>query len=174
MAILIATVFMSIGYATINSVTLDFDGSANAFRTTGVFIYDASIDSTSPANVFDSNISIMYSTMMQSRVVLNENTSSTLSMNVTIYNKSNNDVYFDRVVYGDNFYDNNNIDYTLSGLSHGQKLSVDDSVTFTITFKYTDQYKASNPSTFTNVLNSYLDFRFVNGYTITYNGFIAE
>ncbi len=170
-AIVIASVFMSIGYATVNSVTVDLTGSANAYAVKDVFIYDASIDSSSPADVFESNISIMYSTMMQSRVVLNQNSSSTLTMNITIYNKSDGDVYFDQVVYGDNFYDNNNIDYTLSGLTQGQRLGVNENVSFTITFKYTDQYKATNPSTFDNVLNSYLNFRFVKGYTITYNGF---
>ena len=167
-AIVIATFFMSIGYASINSVTLNMNGNANAVKLTGVFIYDASINSTSPANVNASNISIMYSTMMESKVVLNNDKNSTLTMNVTIYNKSENDVYFDKTVYGENFYDNSNIDFSLNGLTHGQKLAKNDNVTFTITFKYTDEYKNTNPTTFTNILNSYIGYNFVLGHTITY------
>ena len=142
---------MSIGYARVGSVTSELVGLVNAKKATGVFIYDATINASSPADVYESNISILYSTMMQSRVVLNENVNSTLTMNITIYNKSDDDVYFDKTVYGENFYDNNNIDFTLSGITHGQKLSKNDNVSFTMTFKYTDAYKASNPSTFTNV-----------------------
>ena len=167
-AIFIATILMSIGYARVESVTDTLAGRVSAVKTTGIFIYDATINASSPANVYDSNISIMYSTMMQSRVVLNDNVNSTLTMNITIYNKSDDDVYFDNTVYGDNFYDNNNIDFTLNGLTHGQKLAKDANVSFTITFKYTDAYKGSNPSTFTNTLNSYIGFIFKKGCSITY------
>ena len=170
-AIFIATVFMSIGYATVNSVTLDVGGKVSVEAFKGLFIYDINIDPNSNANLEGSKIDLFHETMAQSRVVLNDNINSTLTMNVTIYNKSDNDVYFDQVVYGSNFYDNNNIDFTLTGLTNGQKLSVNDNVSFQITFKYSDAYKATNPSTFDNILNSYLNFRFVNGYSITYNGF---
>ena len=167
-AIFVATLLMSVGYARVESVTRELSGNVSALRAKGIFIYDASINASSPANVYDSNISIMYGTMMQSTVVLNDNINSTLTMNITIYNKSEDDVYFDKTVYGDSFYDNNNIDFTLSGLTHGQLLAKNNSVTFTMTFKYTDAYKNTNPSTFTDTLNSYIGFEFKKGCSITY------
>ena len=91
-------------------------------------------------------------------------------MQISVYNNSSDDYYFDDVVYGSNFYDNNNIDYTLSGINHGDKISIHETKTFTITFKYTDEYKNSNPTSFDNVLNSYINFKFIKGYSISYTG----
>lgn len=170
-AIFIATVFMSIGYATVNSVTLDVGGKVSVEAFKGLFIYDINIDPNSNANLEGSKIDLFYETMVQSKVVLNNNVNSSLTMNVTIYNKSNDDVYYDNAIFGDSFYDNDNIDFTVNGITHGQKLAQGGNVSFTITFKYTDEYKASNPSEFDSILNSYINFRFIHGYSITYVGF---
>ena len=168
-AIIVASFFMSIGYAVVGSVTVDVSGTAQAEVPNTVFITYASIDQSSNANVSQSNINLYHETVLNSTVVLNNNVNSTLTMNITVKNNSNNDYYFDQVVYDSDFYDNDNIDFTLSNMSHGDLLESDNSTSFTITFKYTDSYKASNPSTFDNILNSYLNFRFKKGYAITYS-----
>ena len=166
LAMFVATLFMCIGYATVNSVTLNFSGSVSAEAFRGVFVSATTIlDSNST-----SHVDLFYETMMQSTVILEDNKDSTLSMQISVYNNSQEDVYYDNTVYGDNFYDNENIDYTITGISHGDKLAVHATKTFTITFKYTDEYKATNPTIFDNVLNSYLNFRFIKGYSITYTG----
>ena len=158
--IFIASLFMCVGYATVNNVTLNLAGASSVASQKGIFIYDAQIDENSNANVASSNIALTYGTVLESTVVLNNNVNSTLTMEITIYNKEASTAIFDKVSYGSNFYDNNNIDFTLTGLTHGQEVRSNESVTFTITFKYTDAYKATNPSTFTNTLNSYLNFDF--------------
>ena len=160
LAIVIASVFMCVGYATVNNVTLDLAGNASIVASPTIYIFDADIDPTSNGNVAASEILLTHDTVLQSKVVLNNDVNSTLTMEITIKNDTNYDTFFDDVVYGNNFYDNNNIDFSLSGLVHSQRLSAHDSVTFTITFKYTDAYKATNPTTFTNTLNSYLNFEF--------------
>ena len=162
-ALFFASVFMCIGYATVNNVSLDLVGSANIKAEPRIFIFDADIDGNSDANISASSIDLYYDTMLQSTVVLNNDVDSTLSMEITIKNTTSNNAYFEEVAYGNNFYDNNNIDFTLTGLEVNQKLAAHGSITFTITFKYTDQYIASNPSTFTNTLNSYLNFKFGTG-----------
>ena len=166
----IASLFMCIGYASVNSVTLNLGGLVSVEAFKGIFLSDITILSSSS----ESHVDLFYETMMQSTVVLEDNINSTLSMQISVYNNSSDDYYFDDVVYGSNFYDNNNIDYTLSGINHGDKISIHETKTFTITFKYTDEYKNSNPTTFDNVLNSYINFRFKKGYSITYTNITTQ
>ena len=170
-AIFIATLLMSVGYSSINNVTLDLTGRSSMVATTGVFIHEATINQAANADVNSSEIQLFYQTMLRSKVaLLTDNLNSTLPITITVYNKSAYDVYFDDVIYSNEFYDNNHIDYTLSGISHLQKLAKNTSVTFTITFKYTNAYKNSSPSQpYDNILNSYLNFRFLKGYNITYS-----
>ena len=169
-AIFIATLLMSVGYSSINNVTLDLTGRSSMVATTGVFIHEATINQAANADVNSSEIQLFYQTMLRSKVaLLTDNLNSTLPITITVYNKSAYDVYFDDVIYSNEFYDNNHIDYTLSGISHLQKLAKNTSVTFTITFKYTNAYKNSSPSQpYDNILNSYLNFRFLKGYDIIY------
>ena len=162
----IASLFMCIGYASVNSVTLNLGGLVSVEAFKGIFLSDITILSSSS----ESHVDLFYETMMQSTVVLEDNINSTLSMQISVYNNSSDDYYFDDVVYGSNFYDNNNIDYTLSGINHGDKISIHETKTFNITFKYTDEYKNSNPTNFDNVLNSYINFKFIKGYSISYTG----
>lgn len=168
-AIVIASFFMSIGYASIDSVTMDINGTAEAEIPKNVFITNANINQSSNANLSQSHINLFHETLLNSTVVLNDNVNSTLTIDINVKNNSNDDLYFDQVVYDPEFYDNNNIDFTLSNISHGDLLTKGSSTSFSITFKYTDSYKASNPTTFANMLNSYLNFKYKKGYAITYS-----
>ena len=162
-ALTIASLFMCVGYASVNNITLDLAGDAGIKGNPMIYIVDAQIDPNSDANVASSAISLIYETLMESTVVLNNDVDSTLTMEITIRNATPHNTYFEEVVYGNNFYDNNNIDFVLTGLDVNQMVPARGSVTFTITFKYTDAYIETNPTTFTNTLNSYLNFKFGTG-----------
>ncbi len=168
-AIIFATFFMSIGYAAINSTSMDIEGELSFKEFESIYIRSATIDQNSNADISNSQIGLYYETIVQSTVALDNDADSTLTMNITIKNNTQETKYFDKVVYDNNFYDNENIDFTLNGITSGYMLSPGNSVSFTITFKYSDEYIASNPNDFDNILNSYINFKFKKGYSITYS-----
>lgn len=162
--IIVATLFMSVGYATVNSVSLDLTGTSNIKSRPAVIITDATITSgTNGTDTLRSSIDMLHEDIMKSRIVLGSNQSATLTVSMTILNNTSDKRMFTGVTYGNNFYDNNNISYSLSGLNVGDTLAPGASKTYTITFSY----NSSNTSN--NVLNSYLKFNFEKYWTITYS-----
>jgi len=166
----VATLFLEIGYAQISSVELNIGGSVIAQKQTGVVIMDAHYVSNNNADISSSIIKSYYQTMLNSKVVLGNDTSSSITYEITIKNLTNAPKSFDGAVYEQEFYDNPNITFELNGLSIGDVLASNQSVTFTITYKYTGT-DISN-----NTLNSYINFSFndietINSYTITYINF---
>ena len=61
---------MSIGYATINSITLDINGDVSLVSQDGLFITEVNYDSNNDANLEESKIITFSSTTLISRVVL--------------------------------------------------------------------------------------------------------
>ena len=88
LAIVIASVFMCVGYATVNNVTLDLAGNASIVASPTIYIFDADIDPTSNGNVAASEILLTHDTVLQSKVVLNNDVNSTLTMEITIKKSS--------------------------------------------------------------------------------------
>ena len=82
MTIIFASLFLSIGYAQISNINLGISGTASISETEDVFISDAIINTNSPANIANSNILLTNLTLMQSKVTLNQNRNSNLSMNI--------------------------------------------------------------------------------------------
>ena len=150
----IATLFLGIGYAQISSVELNIGGSVIAQKQTGVVIMDVHYVSNNNANISSSIINSYYQTMLNSKIVLGNDSSSSITYEITIKNLTNAPKRFDGAVYEQEFYDNPNITYELNGLSIGDVLASNQSVTFTITYKYTGT-DISN-----NILNSYINFSF--------------
>ena len=68
--ITLTTIFMSIGYATINSITLDISGDVSLVSQDGLFITEVNYDSNNDANLEESKIITFSSTTLISRVVL--------------------------------------------------------------------------------------------------------
>ena len=68
--ITLTTIFMSIGYATINSITLDINGDVSLVSQDGLFITEVNYDSNNDANLEESKIITFSSTTLISRVVL--------------------------------------------------------------------------------------------------------
>lgn len=162
----IVSLFMSVGYAAINSVSLNVTGTATATKQNGVFITDVVYTSNVSANVAESKINDFYGTLLNSTVSLSTtNSNSSITYTVTVYNSYDVDYEFKGVVYDSAFYDNEDITYSLSGINVGDVIGSHQSKTFTITFSYENGVGQSN------ILNSYLNFDFAEpgSYAITYN-----
>ena len=174
--ILISTLIMGIGYASVNSITGEITGTVIAESQTGVFITDVIYASDVDANSKTSEIQNYLGTMMKSRIELsNSNSSSEITYKVIIYNNSNCEYGFEGVIYGDEFYDNKNITFSITGITKGDIIKPKEEKKITITFKYKDGKISEN-----NILNSYLNFKFTTiyriaiqnnePYNVTYNG----
>ena len=155
-----AALFMSVGYAAINSISLNLNGEMFALAQEGVFITEVNIDSENSvdADFVNTKVNSSYQTTLNSSVYLSDtNPDSTVVMDVTIHNSTDDDYVFNGVTYevGNNTYSNENIVYSLSGLENGNKLSKNNSITFEITFSYKDNKLTDN-----NILLSYLNFNF--------------
>lgn len=160
----LATLLMSVGYSTVNSVSFDLNGEASIKSSPGIYVYNAQIaQGTNGTNPNDSRITMLYNDVMKSVVVLGDNTNSTLTLNVTIYNTLSYDTIFTGITHSENFYSNNNITYDVNGITVGTILPANSSTSFTMVFRY-DGNDVSN-----NTLVSYLKFNFEKFYTITYN-----
>ena len=81
----IATIFMSIGYATINSITLDISGDVSLISQEGIFITEVSYVSNIDASLEESKIIAYSSTTLNSQVVLsNTNSNSSITYKIKI------------------------------------------------------------------------------------------
>lgn len=87
--LVISTLFMSIGYATVNSVILSVEGTTTAEIPTGVFITKTNYVSDVNANIENCQIISTYQTMMNSNITLsNEDPNSSITYSITLYNSS--------------------------------------------------------------------------------------
>lgn len=156
--IIIATVFMGIGYASVNSVTLDIAGELTAKEQDGVYIKSVKCIKDNNADLKLSKINNYYQTVLYSTIVLSStDVSSSITYYITIYNNSDKNYYFKDTLFSDEFYDNNDITFSLDGLEKGDTIKPYSELSFSITFKYSSNITKIN----SNILNSYLNFKFV-------------
>ena len=155
--ILIATICMAIGYAAVNSVSLDIDGEAGAIEQNNIFITDAQYVGNVDADLTASKVVTTYQTLFQSEVTLSpSNGNSSITYSITVYNSTNDEYFFKGTEYDEEFYSNQGITFDLSGMEVGTLLNGKEFLTFEITFHYVDNVVASS-----NFLSSYLNFEFV-------------
>lgn len=164
--ILIATLFMSIGYAEITGTQMVIEGIAIAEAQDGVFITDIqSTGSDEATNITDSNIDYYKYTTLKSTVVLGNSTSSYITYKVSLYNNSNKDYLFIKALTDKEMpsqYSNINIEYELSGLNeYSTIIAKNEELEFNITFKYVNEADTTQ-STLTSILN----FRFLEKPTL--------
>lgn len=164
---LFGTIFMGIGYATVNSVVMEIGGVASAMVRKEVFIRTANVIDTD-SDMPNAIINDYYQTMLNSTVMLDDSDpNSSITFEVTIYNTTDDIYKFTGVEYilGDETYSNEDIVYYLTNLNDGHILKKGDFVTFNITFHYKDNIIPDN-----NILNSYLTFVFepIRTFSITY------
>jgi len=157
--------FLGVGYAQIAGINLEVNGTASLNEQTGIVISDINYSSSVLADPSQSSINTYYQTMLDSTIVLGNDTTSSITYQVTVRNLTEDNYVFSKVIYDEDFYDNENITYELSGISHGSLLGANQSITFNVTFKYTGN-DISN-----NTLNSFLNFKFKkeNSVTVTFN-----
>lgn len=154
----VATLFMGVGYASINSISLDIDGSALAKVPDGVYITEVNYKDDINADLENSSILNTYQTMMKSNIYLSStDVNSTITYEITIYNSDVDPYRFGGVDYilGDTTYSNEGISFDLNNLTEGYILYSKSYITFTLTFCYSDGVLSSN-----NSLLSYLNFNF--------------
>lgn len=164
--IVMASLFMGIGYAAVNSVIIDIKGTVVAKAQDGVYITDVYYDSDINADLENSKIINAYQTMLNSSIALSDvDANSSITYAITVYNSSDETYYFDKVDYlgSETTYSNEDIVFEINGLSHDDTLDSKNSLTFTITFYYKDGVLSTN-----NILSSYLNFSFRKMYTISY------
>lgn len=154
--ITLTTIFMSIGYATINSITLDISGDVSLVSQEGLFITEVNYDSNIDANLEESKIITFSSTTLNSRVVLsNTNGNSSITYKIKVYNKNNETYRFNNSIYDNAFYSNQNIIFTLTGIDKDTKIEPHTFKEFSITFSYKDNIVPDS-----NTLVSYIGFNF--------------
>ena len=149
-----AILIMSVGYASINSVTGDIEGTALADAQEGVFITNIEYVSDVNASASNSRVNKFLGTVMDSTMQLSDSdANSSITYKVTVYNKGIEEAIFQKIRYANDFYDNNDIIFDISGFTTGEKIGPGESRDIIITFKYNGTTVPSN-----TVLNSYLNF----------------
>lgn len=152
-----ALVLLGIGYAQVSDVNLNITGEAVAKGEEGIFITGVTYDSSNIANPSDSTITSTYLTTMQSTINLGNDLNSTITYKVTIRNNTDEPAIYNDAIYDPDLgYDNNDIEYIVNGITHGDILNPNENVEFAITFKYKDSLSQVSNS----ILNSYINFKF--------------
>lgn len=154
----LSTLFIGIGYASVNSVILDISGSLSAKSQDGIFITEVNYKSDVSADYNSSRIISAYQTMLNSNIYLSKtDAKSQITYSVTIYNSNDNAYAFDKADYLESAdtYSNEDITFKIDGLNHGDIIDSKESITFSITFCYKDGILSSN-----NNLKSLLIFKF--------------
>lgn len=168
--IILATFFLSIGYAQISNVDLDITGSVQADKQNGIAISNVAYQSNVGTDQSLSSINMYYQTLLDSHIVLGSDSSSSITYQISVVNLTNEEYVYNGSTFDNSFYDNNNITYDVNGITVGDSLLAGQTVTFNVTFHYTGN------DTSNNILNSYINFRFkkANVATITFNSHGGE
>lgn len=149
---------MSIGYATINSINLNINGSTIAQNVSGIIIEEVNYVSSNNSDVSSSKVSAINSSVLSSTIVLSSNdAASSITYSITLYNSYDYNYRFIESRYDSVFYDNQNIVYELSGINTDTIIKPKERTSFNITFKYKE---GVTPTSIVNTLNSYIQFIF--------------
>ena len=153
--LLMSILFMGIGYATINSITGEIKGEVIATVQSGVFITNVEYIKDIDANLNTSNIVYYKGTMMQSLIELSDiNPNSEIEYKVTVYNNSENTYPFVGVLYDEEFYDNPDINFEISGFNMGETIGAKETKEIYITFRYKNGVLPERTA-----LSSYINFK---------------
>ncbi len=157
-ALSFATLFVGIGYAQITD-NLTISGNVGIKPQEGVYITDIAIPASLPTGC-DMMVNGYVSTLINSRVQLATNGRSTFTVNVTVYNSTNETYGYNVMKYktGSGTYDNENIEITttMKKKNVNWKVEPGQTLTFPVTFSYVGLTYRQN-----NVLNSVVTFEFL-------------
>ena len=171
----IATLFMGVGYASINSISMNIFGEITAQVQDDIFITEINCykeDGYDNSLCSGKNIQSSNKTMIYSNITLESNLDSKVVYQITMYNNSNASYYFDEVVYmeGENTFNNENITFELRTEDNSSNFLPDTEVpskgfiSFNIIFKFKDNADISD-----NNLKSLLNFKFYKLYTVSFD-----
>lgn len=155
--ICLSTGFMGIGFAQINT-TLNISGNIATLPQENLFITEVNYVSDIGADLNNSNILNTYQTILDSNVALSQNqANSKITYEIKIYNSTDSDYVFKEPVYmlGENTYDNENIEFSLDGITRGNIIRSKEYVTFRINFYYRNNIIPTD-----NQLRSVINFEF--------------
>ncbi len=150
--ILCSICFLGIGYGAMNGIALNISVTTSANPQNDIFISNVQPESATNAT---GEITQYYSNMLKSVITLADETSM-ITYAMQIYNNTAESSTFLGIEYGDDFYTNKDIVYTLNGLEVGRKISPKETISFKITFEYMDNLETINAAP----LESYLKFAF--------------
>lgn len=158
--LLIMSILMGIGYASVNSIILEINGDVSAQSNEGLFITETKYLTDVNADTTKSTIKNTHQTMMNSTIALSNNDiNSYISYQITIYNSTNISFSYIKTSFDEEFYDNNDIIFEITNLKVDDTIEPKSYLTFNITFKYKE---GAIPSNDNNTLNSYLNFLFLH------------
>ena len=154
--IIIGTMFIGIGYASINSITGEITGTVLAEVQSGVFITDVEYVSDIEADMNISRVENFIGTTLNNTVGLSEtNPNSQITYKVTVYNNSEEEAVFVGPIYDEEFYSNPNIEFEISGFTEGEVIGANESREIIITFKYKNETIPEETT-----LSSYINLKF--------------
>lgn len=150
--IIIASLFLSIGYASINSISLDIKGKTTAKASTGLVITEVNKKSS---NNSSSELITAYNTNIQVEAILND-IDSNVVYEIKMYNGTEFSYKYIGVEYIKEYYDNDAIQIevidTLEKIHSGE----------TKTFRIKISYKSgTNISAVSNELNGLINLKFI-------------
>ena len=167
--LLFATLVMGIGYAAVNSVTVEILGDSIVQGSSGVFIQEVTYHSSQNAVSENCIIKQSIGTMLSTKVELSSELSESYYIyNVYIYNNTPDRYIYTGTVSDEEFYTdqagefNEDIVYETIGIDENYILDAKTGINIQIKFKY------SSTETFQNVLNSYINFSFKKVHFVTY------
>lgn len=160
---------MSVGYALINSITLDVKGETIASTPEGLSIISYVLVTDDSSEGESSNIISSSQNVMNSSIELSStNLSSKITYKITVYNFTAEEYTYFGTSYDPTYYTNSTISYSISDISENEKILGNSYKTFYITFEY-----ASGVTEITNnKLDSVISFDFGRAFTVTYENII--
>ena len=136
----VSILFLGLGYASINNISLNISGLVSANPQEGLFITDVSYLQSNKADLENTKIISIYQNNLNSKIVLENDKDAIFTYQVNIHNSTNSAYLFNGVEYivSEQTYSNENIIFELNGLEIGDIVESNDDINFTISFKYKD------------------------------------
>lgn len=166
--VIIATLFMGVGYAAINNISLQVSGNVvGAALNNVVYISDVSVSSSSGET---GRYNSFHECLADIEMNLSDSNDSSIVYNFNICNDTGNVYIFDSISTDDEnlFYTNHGIGYDILS-DDGGILKPNECLNIKVKFYYVDGYYGSDA--FDTRLKCYLKFNFDKAYSVTYENF---
>ena len=155
--IILSTLLMGIGYAS-TTLTLDIKGTLIAQTPKEILITNINCDTENvKINNYDK-------TIIDSKITLSPtDNNSSITCQIKVTNNTNDNYAFKEIIYGSDFYDNNDI-IVKTNIQEKEILNKNETKTLELTFKYKENLEEIT----NNELNSIINIKFQKYHTIIY------